>query len=299
MENDKKEIKHVNQWQVLFLEQKKHMFFEAGHFYSSIVNVDEIKLREDQIWKQNSPSSLPAIELNVSKQLKLLRKFSRFYPEIPFPEEQGSTFRYYFKNNFFNYSDGVILYSFIRHFNPKQIIEIGSGFSSALMLDTIRLLNRPRVKLTFIEPNTERLRSLVSENAEKQLTIFEKKLQEIDLSFFKRLKRNDILFVDSTHVSKTGSDVNYLLFEILPSLRKGVLIHFHDIMYPFEYLKRWVFEGRSWNEIYTLRSFLMYNSSFQIVLFPHYLHTNHPKSFANMPTCQKDIGGSLWLRKVK
>jgi len=297
---EKKDLQSpVNWFKSNYEEQKKHLYFEIGHFYSAIVNVDEIKLREDQIWRKNQPSSLPAIDLKASKQLKLMRKFSETYQEIPFPEEKSEKFRYYFNNNFFNYSDGVILYSFIRHFNPGQIIEIGSGYSSALILDTIQLLNRTHIKLSFIEPNPERLYSLISENDKEQVSIFERNLQEIDLSFFARLKKNDILFIDSTHVSKTGSDVNYLLFEILPSLEKGVLIQFHDIMFPFEYNKNWVFEGRSWNEIYALRSFLMYNKSFKIELFPHYLHTIHPKCFEKMPLCYKDLGGSFWMRKVK
>ena len=82
------------------------------------------------------------------------------------------------------------------------------------------------------------------------------KLQDVDLKEFDKLKSGDVLFIDSTHVSKIGSDVNYLFFEILPRLHRGVYIHIHDIFYPFEYPKDWIDEGRAWNENYILRAFL-------------------------------------------
>ncbi|MBF0510802.1 MAG: class I SAM-dependent methyltransferase, partial [Candidatus Omnitrophica bacterium] len=122
---------------------------------------------------------------------------------------------------------------------------------------------------------------------------------DVDVSFFDELGENDILFVDSSHVSKTGSDVNHILFNILPKLNKGVLIHFHDIFYPFEYPKPWVLEGRCWNEDYLLRAFLSYNNSFEIVVFNTFLEHFHEDWFKeNMPLCLKNKGGSIWLRKI-
>src|SRR5690606_22964232 len=115
--------------------------------------------------------------------------------------------------------------------------------------------------------------------------------------FFDRLEADDILFIDSTHVAKTGSDVNYILFEILPRLKSGVLIHFHDVFYPFEYPRDWVFAGRNWNEDYLLRAFLMYNPAFEIILFSHYLHKHHPDAFAAIPLCYNNRGGNLWIVK--
>jgi len=280
-------------------EYEKHMLFPAGHYYSPVVNTEEVKQREDEIWKKNIPSTLPGIDLNILEQLKLIDDFSKNYHDIPFPESKNKKFRYYYENPFFSYSDGIFLYSFIRHFNPSRIIEIGSGFSSALILDAIQYFSRPQTSLSFIEPFPDRLYSLLTNDDKHQVSIFEKNLQQIEISFFEQLEENDILFIDSTHVSKTGSDVNYLIFEILPSLKKGVLIHFHDIFYPFEYPKDWVLDGRSWNEDYILRSFLMYNDSFKIILFPNFLHTLHKECFASMPNCYKNSGGSFWLQKVK
>lgn len=119
----------------------------------------------------------------------------------------------------------------------------------------------------------------------------------VSLAVFEKLNKGDILFVDSTYVSKTGSDVNYILFEILPVLKKGVIIHFHDVFYPFEYPKEWVFQGRNRNESYILKAFLMYNESFEIKLFSEYLHRHHKEVFEDMPLCYLTAGGNLWVEK--
>jgi len=109
----------------------------------------------------------------------------------------------------------------------------------------------------------------------------------------------DILFVDSTHVSKLGSDVNWIFFEILPRLRSGVLVHIHDVFYPFEYPEPWSLEGRSWNEVYILRAFLEYNNQFKILLFPSYAQIFYEQWFReNMPLVLENRGGCMWLRKV-
>jgi hypothetical protein len=131
----------------------------------------------------------------------------------------------------------------------------------------------------------------------QSITLIEKKVQDLNLEIFEKLNCGDFLFVDSSHVVKTGSDVNYILFEILPRLKSGVLIHFHDIFYPFEYPKDWVFNGWNWNEDYFLRAFLMYNTEFEIKLFSHYLHKHYSDVFKNMPLCYNNYGGNLWIMK--
>ena len=188
----------------------------------------------------------------------------------------------------------------IRHFKPKQIIEIGSGFSSMVMLDTNELFFENQIKCTFIEPYPKRLYSLMKSSDKSLYTIIESDIQNISLDVFEKLESGDILFIDSTHVSKTGSDVNYILFEILPVLKTGVLIHFHDVFYPFEYPKKWVFNGVNWNENFLLRAFLMYNQQFEIILFTRYLVDLHSSVFNNMPLCLQSTSSSsssFWIRK--
>lgn len=276
---------------------KKNACYPPGHFYSPIVSVEDIKIRERNIWEYDS-DLIYDIDLKVTEQLNLLKMFERYYTQIPFKENKQEGLRYYFKNDYYSYTDGIILYSFIRHFNPKQIIEIGSGYSSALMLDTNECFCNNNISLTFIEPLPDRLKSLIKESDDGNCIIIEKPVQDVQVNIFSNLDDGDILFIDSSHVSKTGSDVNYLLFNIIPKLKKGVIIHFHDIFYPFEYTKEWVFGGRNWNEVYLLKAFLMNNNQYEILFFSHYMHQKYTEVFKNMPLVYNDLGCNLWIRKM-
>ncbi|PON13546.1 hypothetical protein C2W62_33810 [Candidatus Entotheonella serta] len=150
----------------------------------------------------------------------------------------------------------------LRRQHPRRVIEIGSGFSSSVMLDVNDLFLDNSVQFTFIEPYPERLFEQFRDDDQQRHTVIEKPLQDVLLSLFRELSAGDILFIDSSHVVKIGSDVAYILFHILPALQSGVLIHFHDILWPFEYPEDWIFEGRAWNEAYVLRSFLQFNHMF-------------------------------------
>jgi hypothetical protein len=279
-------------------EYKNSSLFPPGHFYSPIVSKNEIKSRESEIWKVFK-KGIDGINLNDAEQLNLLNDFSnRFVAEMPFLDEKNSKHRYYFNNNFYSYTDGLILFFMMRFHQPKKIIEVGSGFSSALMMDTNDLFFNKKIELTFIEPYPDRLYSLMSQEDKRVNKVHTDFVQSIDPAGFKKLNSGDILFIDSSHVAKTGSDVNYILFDILPQLNSGVLIHFHDIFYPFEYPKDWVLEGRNWNETYILKAFLMYNSEFAIKFYSDFVHKCYPESFSYIPLSYKNTGGNLWLEKV-
>ena len=179
------------------------------------------------------------------------------------------------------------------------MIEVGSGYSSCVTLDTNALHFQNQIARTFIEPYPDLLHSLLQPGDRARIEIIDRGLQDVALSRFHALEANDILFIDSTHVAKTGSDVNYIFAEILPTLRPGVYIHFHDIFYPFEYPKAWVFEGRAWTEAYLLRAFLTCNREFEIVLFNTFLERFHrPYFLQHMPLCLLNEGGSIWLRRT-
>lgn len=218
---------------------------------------------------------------------------------MPFTDKKISDLRYYFLNGAYSYSDAVFLYCMIRKLNPKRIIEVGSGFSSCVTLDTNELYFNNQITCTFVEPYPALLKSLIKKNDNANIKIYESKLQDIPLDLFNELKANDILFIDSTHVTKFNSDVNYVIHKILPVLAEGVYIHFHDIFYPFEYPIEWLLEGRAWNEQYILRAFLEYNIKFKIVLFNTYLETIFPEKLKNrFPLIFKNTGGSIWIKKL-
>jgi predicted O-methyltransferase YrrM len=245
------------------------------------------------------PEYLPGIALNGDEQLNLLDSFETFYNELPFADEKSNDLRYYYKNDCYCYSDAIFLYCMIRHLKPRKIIEVGAGFSSAVMLDTNEKFMKNSINCTFIEPYPERLESLLKSADNEMVTIYKKNLQEIPLELFEGLHENDILFIDSTHVAKFNSDVNYIIHKILPVLAHGVHIHFHDIFYPFEYPQEWLLQGRAWNEQYILRAFLEFNNEFKIIMFNTYLESMYKTRIINrFPLLYKNTGGSIWLKRM-
>lgn len=272
--------------------------FPPGHFYSPIPDLDQIAADADRIFAP-PPREIAGVDLREATQLELFEALASYYDELPFPVQETKGFRYYYENPFYSYSDGITLYAMIRHFKPRRIVEIGSGHSSGLMLDCNERFFENAIKLTFVDPYPANLRKILRSSDESRVTVLEQRAQDLSLSLFAPLQANDVLFVDSTHVSKIDSDVNRLLFEILPALNPGVLIHIHDIFYPFEYPRAWIEEGRAWSELYLLRAFLQYNPAFEILYFNTYLEHFHEALFAEkMPLCLKNKGGSIWLRHV-
>ncbi len=270
--------------------------FRAGHYYSPIPESREVV---SGLQGERAPLPLADVNLRECDQLRLLQAMALYYKDLPFPEEKTENCRYYFNQAWFTYSDAIMLYCLIRHSAINRIVEIGSGYSSAVMLDTLEKSGDGNFDLTFIEPYPDRLRSLVALDGIANIKLIEKKIQDVDMSLFDSLRPGDLLFVDSSHVVKFQSDLHKILFEILPRLAPGVLVHFHDIFYPFEYPDEWLLEGRYWNECYLLHAFLSGNTSWEIVLFNHYANMEFPDFIEDaMPLCRKNFGGSLYLRKV-
>src|SRR5713101_4086730 len=232
-----------------------------GHFLSPIPSLDEMRNAERLLGPL--PRELPGISLNEDKQLALLSELSAYYSDLPFPDHKTKDRRYFFENPMYSYSDAICLYGMIRHVRPRRIVEVGSGHSSCVMLDTNEIFFQNRIACTFIEPHPERLLSLLVPEDKDSIEILPSRVQDVEIARFRDLQRNDILFIDSSHVVKVGSDVNYIVSEVLPSLRVGVYVHFHDIFYPFEYPREWIETGRYWTEGYLLRAFLAFNSAFE------------------------------------
>jgi predicted O-methyltransferase YrrM len=273
------------------------MFRDPGHFYSPLPLLEEVERRQAELFTE-PPPSLPGLELNLEGQKVLLESFRALYAQQPFPEKKTPDRRYFLDNPNYAHGDGVFLYCRVRTLRPAKVVEIGSGYSSCALLDMSDLFFDGRMETVFIEPYPALLLSLLREKDKDNIHLISKPLQDVDLDLFAGLKENDILFIDSSHVSKIGSDVNHIFFKILPLLQKGVCVHFHDICYPFEYPKAWVLEqGRAWNEAYLLRAFLSYNSAFRIEFFNHYLFQINVIP-AEMAICRKSPGSGLWLRRI-
>ncbi|MBU6199666.1 MAG: hypothetical protein KGP08_08415, partial [Xanthomonadaceae bacterium] len=132
--------------------------------------------------------------------------------------------------------------------------------------------------------------------------LLEEKVQNVALAEFAALQAGDILFIDSSHVAKTGSDVNYLYFEVLPRLASGVRVHIHDIFLPHDYPREWVLgENRSWNEQYLLRALLMHSSAFRVVFGCSYAFWRFPdlvQAALAHPRGHAFAGGSIWIERI-
>ena len=271
-------------------------FFPVGHFYSPLPSRTEIA---EVFARGGFGPPFPAIDLNEAGQSARLERFAAWYAEQPFPEQSTAGRRFHLANESYGHFDAIMLYCMLREARPRRVIEVGSGFSSAAMLDLNERCFGGAMQFTFIDPDMKRLRLLLRPDDERRATLIEKRVQEVPLETFAALGENDVLFIDSSHVSKLGSDVNRLYFEVLPALAPGVWIHIHDVAGNLEYPREWYEEGRAWNEQYLLRAFLMNNSAYRIELFTGWLfNTRHEWFRQHMPLCARGGGGQLWLRKL-
>ena len=275
----------------------KYFLHLPGHFYSPIPDLDEVKKEEQRIF--HDPAHIEGVDLNLEGQFELIRQFKVLWEEFPYRSENRPGLRYYLDNPVFSGGDACFLYAMIRHLRPKQVIEIGSGLSSCLMLDVNDLFLSGQATFTFIDPRPERLRALLTEKDTQKADIILQRVQNVGLETFSVLESGDILFVDSSHVCKVGSDVNHLFFEILPALQAGVYVYIRDIFFPFEYPAEWVYGGRAWNEAYLLRAFLLYNHSFRVVLFNGLIAKLCPPELQEGLPISLDRTGGIWLRKLE
>ena len=271
-------------------------FFAPGHYYSPIVNPDE-DVRRYMLAQPHRVGRAPKeITFDLARMQAFFASHAAFMFAATFTAQQTTMHRYYADNGGFPLGDALVLRAMIKHARPRRIIEVGSGFSTACMLDTLDELGH-HAKLTCIEPYPDRLKSLLRPN--DQVEIIQSPVQDVPILRFAELQSNDILFIDSTHVMKTGSDVHYELFEILPIVAPGVFIHFHDVMYPFEYPLSWIFQSNySWNEAYMLRAFLMHNKDYNVFYSNTYLTQQSKQTvIESFPDFPSNPGSGLWLLK--
>ena len=273
------------------------MLFPIGHFYSPIVNPIDIRPREAKLWA--STNEVLGIDFRIPDQLALLQELKFHTSSISYPmDDPGDHHTYFYGNDQFPVLDAELLHAILLYTHPGAMIEVGSGFSSLVTAKVNRELMGNRIDFSCIEPYP---RQFLIDGVKGISRVIQERVEDVDLSFFDRLGTGDILFIDSSHVAKAGSDVNYIFFEVLPRLRPGVLVHFHDIFLPDEYPKEWVLEqGRHWNEQYLLRAFLQFNTSFSVVWAAHFMGTRYTEAVqATFPRYPElGGGGSFWIQKI-
>ena len=266
--------------------------------------IPDTRYLSDALWANNS--ELPGLAIDSQSMIKTLELLSCEYKNEyeNFPTNKTSIpYQYYIKNGYFESVDAEMYYCMIRHIKPKRIVEIGAGNSTCLAAQAI-LKNREdfgndNTELIAIEPYPSEILRKGFPGLSKLIT---DKIQNINLTEFSKLKDNDILFIDSSHILRIGSDVQYEYLELLPRLNKGVVIHIHDIFLPAEYKKEFIDNRRFLNEQYLLQAFLSFNNYFEILWGGSYMHTKHPdkleKAF-NTYDRNSVWPGSFWIRKIK
>ncbi|MGZ7188567.1 MAG: class I SAM-dependent methyltransferase [Halobacteriota archaeon] len=285
---------------VLQLSQQIGLNITRNDFYSPIPDLSELN---NDLWSRRS--ELSGLNLDNSQQLELLTSFSSTYKNEYnlFPREKtDAPYEYYVQNRAFESVDGEVLYCMIRRFKPQRIIEIGSGFSTRLIVNAL-LKNMEEDaqydgSVTVIDPYSGDLKSIFPHFP---LQLIRQKVEDTPLPVFDTLSEGDILFIDSSHVLKTGGDVAYEYLQILPRIKKGVIVHIHDIFFPAEYPRKWLFEeSHFYNEQYLLQAFLAFNNSFEVLWPGHYMYLNHreelKKAFYLHEHAEKP--SSFWIRKT-
>ncbi|GAA0592311.1 class I SAM-dependent methyltransferase [Kutzneria viridogrisea] len=268
------------------------LYVPPGHFYSPIPAPEDLARAASAA---RGRTEVPGVDLRAPQQRALVAKLAKRWSEVP--TRQLVDWRYHPDNVMFGLADAAVYYSVFSELKPRRVIEVGSGFSSAIALDASDRY-APESRFTFVEPYPERLLDLLRPDDQQRCTLIRTGVQDLPLDTFDQLRSGDLLFIDSTHVSKAGSDVNYLFFEVLPRLAEGVVVHVHDIFWPFEYPVDWLREGRNWNENYLLRAFLSYNSAFEVLLFNSWLWTTeHAFVSETLPQAADQQPGSIWLRR--
>jgi predicted O-methyltransferase YrrM len=263
------------------------------HYYEPLVNPGHLRLA------LTANRHLRAIDLNDAEQLAMLAQFDSQKELREFPLEKTDELTYYYHNPNFGSGDAEYLYSLIRLVKPRKIIEIGSGFSTLMARSAIRKNELDAVDYAcdhvciepYEQPWLERL----------GIQIMRRRVEDCDVSLFASLRKNDILFIDSSHVIRPQGDVLFEYFELLPVLQSGVYVHIHDIFTPRDYPAEWVVqEIRLWNEQYLVEAFLSFNTEFRIIGALNYLMHNYPEQVAEkFPILKMETStnepASLWM----
>jgi predicted O-methyltransferase YrrM len=275
--------------------ERMGLHFLPVHFYSPVPDTSGLP---PSAWSARF-DQIPGLELNRPRIFDILRSFKPFAHELDvFTQEQERLGEFHWNNSQFTYGDAAALYCFIRRNKPNFMVEIGSGYST--LVARAAMDKNGTGQIICIEPYpNEDIRHLA---ASGRVRLIEKPVQEVSIHTYHVLRAGDILFIDSTHVAKVGSDVNHEFFRVLPRVPAGVLVHVHDIFYPNDYPREWVLDHQIfWTEQYLLMAFLAFNKEFEVLLPNNALVTEHDLSAAfseTFPKAQHPGGGSFWMRRL-
>jgi hypothetical protein len=267
----------------------------AHDYYSP---VPDLSLLPDDIWERRS--TMGGVELQVDRAMSLVEtELAPFISELEIPADGPlPPGQFFLHNENYEAVDAELLYGMVRARKPRRVLELGSGYSTLLIGSASRRNieeGREAEHLAF-DPFP---RAQIFGDAPPPPTRFEPMpATEVPLDTFRDLEAGDFLFVDTTHTVKLGSDVNYLVLDVLPVLAPGVIVHFHDVFLPWEYPRTWFEDMRYyWAEQYLLQAFLAFNDAFEVLLPANAVAREHPDRLAAaIPSFSPKVTpGALWL----
>jgi predicted O-methyltransferase YrrM len=253
----------------------------ALHYYQPVFDPDSVP---DAVWERRH--DLPGIDFRPEAQLELLRELGRFGGECTWPTsaDPAEPTRYHWANGSFSYSSACLLHAMVRHHDPGRVVEIGAGMSTLLLAETLSANEREHGgarELVTVDPYpTPAVRAL----PDQRRRLVPAGVQGVPIEELTALGEGDLLFIDSSHVVRTGGDVNYLYLDVLPRVPEGVVVHIHDIQLPYEYARSYSAQTDAprlfWTEQYLLQAFLALNPHFRVLLAGHWLQRDHAAEFA-------------------
>ncbi|MEO6138285.1 MAG: class I SAM-dependent methyltransferase [Luteimonas sp.] len=265
-----------------------------GHFYSPIGDIDALAAERSRLWSHDARCA--GIDFQREAQTRLVRDvFPLLLQAFDYPDHAVDAGSYHLQNSQFSQADARALFALLRHWRPRRMVEVGSGYSTLLAADINRRFLDNALHLTAIEPFP---RSFLHDLPGLQSLRIER-VQDTPAQVFAALESGDVLFIDSSHVLKTGSDLVHLLTQVLPCLASGVHVHFHDLFLPDDYPPQWVIdENRSWNEQYAVQAILASNPRYRVVYGTQYALTRLSDvahaAFGSLAG-QPYAGGSFWI----
>lgn len=252
------------------------------------------------VWR--AKSELPGIDFNESTQISMLDVFARFMPECDFPRTSSIPYEFCVPNDSFGFVSAAVLHSMIREYKPRSIIEVGSGNSTLVSARAVDMNHAEghSATLTAVEPYPK---DVILRGFPGLTRLVKSRAQDVAIDLFLGLNENDVLFIDGSHYVKTLGDVVFLFLDVIPRLRRGVLIHVHDIFFPYDYPIPWLREaGTFYSEQYLLQALLCCNSKIEIVWAEKYMKTNYAERidhvFRRTTYADNHESNSFWMRKL-
>ena len=237
------------------------------HYYEPQFKNEHLRSRFKKPIKNLNIFDRDKLNINLSPK----QKYTKELLNLKLDQKNNLT-SFNMKNPFFSRGDADFLYQFIRQTKPKNIIEIGCGHSTLIANEAIKKNKNEKKNclITCVDPGEI---SLISTLNVKRI---KKKVEDCNISIFKRLRKNDLLFIDSTHIIKPFGDVLKIYHEIIPTLNKGVNICIHDIFTPYSYPSDWIIDQNLfWNEQYLLETLMTNNKKYQVIAPLFFLSKKH------------------------